>query len=451
MIRFVSDQTRDLVATLFNSLEERKVLYVVLRNYEGLPYEIGHDIDILVAEASVPRFRSILSEVASGLGWFFVQVQEQFAFQSFILATRDPSKDPERAVKIDVWSPITWRGIPYCNADTILAGKKRWNSRFPIPGPGSEAATLLLKELLQAGKIKTCYFERIQSLASADPDGFYEALDGIFDDRIVRFLLSSSQTGDWSALEGNYQKVRHNLIVRSSVRRPLRTILSKASFFLGHAADAARGRRQCLICLIGPDGSGKSTLSKGILDQCSDLFGTSLYFHGHFGYIPELTRILPRFLHAPSETLVLGRRKKNRAARVLMYLMMSYYAAGYGIGFALLSVKRKSSRLVVFDRYFYDYAIQDERISPDDRIFRILCQFVPKPDLIIWPSAPATIIHGRKPELPIAEIERQENACRTVIGVFPGGHAIENSGPVDAATVEVRRILLAAMKPWGSG
>jgi hypothetical protein len=59
----------ELVTSVFDSLNQSNVQYVVLRNYEKYPHEIGNDVDILLRPEDSDETRSIIRSVYHTLGF----------------------------------------------------------------------------------------------------------------------------------------------------------------------------------------------------------------------------------------------------------------------------------------------------------------------------------------------------------------------------------------------
>jgi len=67
------------------------------------------------------------------------------------------------------------------------------------------------------------------------------------------------------------------------------------------------------ICLIGPDGSGKYTVSSHLLENMKDLFEDIRYYHGHYQILPDLSRLLLiKQKNVKSKILPVKKKKKKR-------------------------------------------------------------------------------------------------------------------------------------------
>ena len=148
------------------------------------------------------------------------------------------------------------------------------------------------------------------------------------------------------------------------------------------------------VVVLGPDGSGKSTL----------------------------VRSLPGTLPLPVRTYYAGlygeRMRALTSTRVPGVALASQLAVAWA-AYASSSLQRRLGRVTVFDRYGYDALLAPEgsRSSRKRRIRRRLVgSLVPRPDLILILDAPAARLHGRKAEHDLESVERRRAAYRQLAG-----------------------------------
>lgn len=94
----------------------------------------------------------------------------------------------------------------------------------------------------------------------------------------------------------------------------------------------------------------------------------------------------------------------------------SYYLLDYSIGYLInywLKLHTKS-KVVIFDRYYYDNYIDQKRLrtSLPKWIIRLGEFFIHKPDLVICLGGDPKIIFERKPETSLDEVKRQTQALK---------------------------------------
>jgi len=175
--------------------------------------------------------------------------------------------------------------------------------------------------------------------------------------------------------------------------------------------------RGIFFILIGPDGSGKSTTANNLIEsEIKRFFQKKYYFHGHFPYLPEMKKIVSVFkknksLNTSSPEFNLS--KSFGTLRSMIYPI--YYGFNYFLGHFFIWKEKARAGLIIFDRYFYDYYLQSQFINCPRWLLRIIEKIIPKPDMIIFLKNKPEIIHSRKTELPIEEIQRQSYICEQIV------------------------------------
>jgi thymidylate kinase len=83
-----------------------------------------------------------------------------------------------------------------------------------------------------------------------------------------------------------------------------------------------------------------------------------------------------------------------------------------------LFIWRWRNRIVIGDRYFYDYYIQNGFNWRSTFYLDLLTYLIPKPDYTIYLKNTAEVVFSRKPEISIDEILRQIDLIETHKGKF---------------------------------
>jgi thymidylate kinase len=168
------------------------------------------------------------------------------------------------------------------------------------------------------------------------------------------------------------------------------------------------------IVLCGPDGCGKTTAGRGVIEQLSATFSREKGRHFHWkppvfsggrqaarGEVPDPHNEPPR-----------GR------ALSLFYFAAHWFEFFLG---AIVRIRPITVRggLVLIDRYYYDFFVDQKRYRLDvpQWLIRGGYRLLKKPDLVFVLDAPAEVLQARKKEVPLAETQRQrqaylELACR---------------------------------------
>ena len=159
-------------------------------------------------------------------------------------------------------------------------------------------------------------------------------------------------------------------------------------------------KRSLTIAVLGPDGSGKSTLIDEI--TCANLpFEEKYYFHLKPIYSKEANNENQRVdnphfypLYSPLKS----------------YLKLIYFLYQYNTGYRKNIVKLISrSSIIIFDRYYDDILADQKRYRYGGSIMiaKWIKRYIPKLDLYIILYAKPDVIFKRKKEVQYNELKRQ--------------------------------------------
>ena len=161
-----------------------------------------------------------------------------------------------------------------------------------------------------------------------------------------------------------------------------------------------------VIELVGPDGAGKSTLREAVENRV--LSGLPvLPLHHRPAILPARTRspVTDPHSHPPYGV--------GASIAKILYVYIDY-ALGW---VARLRPFVKHGGWVVLERGWWDMAVDPRRyrLRAGTWLIRLLGRTLPNPDLVIILEAEPRLLATRKRELPLAELEEQLEAWRTVL------------------------------------
>ena len=112
------------------------------------------------------------------------------------------------------------------------------------------------------------------------------------------------------------------------------------------------------ICLIGPDGVGKSSVSEGLVEHLtkSNFFRKVKIFHHRFDYVPQLGKYKFKKNKTSLKHNMINSRV-HRPLRTTIYLF--YYSIDYLFGWLEILKSKFRDEIIIMDRYFYDFYIQN--------------------------------------------------------------------------------------------
>lgn len=204
-----------------------------------------------------------------------------------------------------------------------------------------------------------------------------------------------------------------------------------------------------IIVILGPDGSGKSTIADMLISSLSgDRVLVQHYAH-RFGILPPLSIFLPsrKGLFVSGNDAISNEGpvydlKQNSPLKSLAYV--SWYGLDYLIGGVWLRLKNmvgEKKTVAIFARYFYDYYYQSNNRRLPDGIKRVIEYLVPQPRFIFFLDRDAQDIHDGKPELPVEEILNQQKIIVERMSKYPQFRVIDARGGADRTAKKICEVI----------
>ncbi|NUS38011.1 MAG: hypothetical protein HOQ02_03185 [Lysobacter sp.] len=186
-------------------------------------------------------------------------------------------------------------------------------------------------------------------------------------------------------------------------------------------------QRGIFVAILGPDGAGKSTLARGLLEAAPPWCASVQYQHVR-------PRLFGRRDEPDAHPHAHGRPGRFRTICKLGYLWLD-------CGFGYLLVTRPAlarGTLCVSDRCFHDLLVDPlrYRCAPLRLLPRLLARLLPLPDLLLVLDAPQATVLARKVELAPAEVERQRTAYRALASALPCGRVLDAAQPAETVLDE---------------
>jgi thymidylate kinase len=174
------------------------------------------------------------------------------------------------------------------------------------------------------------------------------------------------------------------------------------------------------IAVLGPDGSGKTTIIAKLVDSIYRNGGSAAVFHWR-----------PQFRRNGGPPIVVAEpHGKPMRSLVVSLLKLPYlwwkFTAGY---YTQVKPLLRSGNTVVFDRYFHDLLVDPARYRYNAPGFlaKCLAACIPKPDLWVVLDAPLEILRSRKQEVTKEETVRQRKAYVDLAGTLRNAVVVDSS------------------------
>ena len=405
--------------------------YAVLHGFDGV--QPGRDLDVLISRDEEQRALALAAEELDRLGYDIAWPPPLYGrrlvgfehnnwltgieihsvpgvrWRNVVFAAQPTNVEVRNGVKTDLWASF---------AKTVIA---------PLLAEGGAAAARFTREpaLDDKGRLVVC-----------------EALAAFTGGPLAERILAEWRTGDPTVMDQLAAKLRSAAARRAWKRYPWQSVV-------GFARQARRRlvRRfyPCapVVALVGPDGTGKSTVLRAIRMGPPSLFPEVVIRHWRPGLLPPIADLLRgRWRDSNNDQPIPPRRTPGH----LQWLRMIYYWFDYVLGSWFLDrADCALQRAVMYDRCVLDMIVDPLRFglssaSPGRWLWRL----TPKPDVVVLLCAEPATIRSRKVEMTETEIREQYVAWDTLRGEGLRIEKVDAGAPVHEVVDRVRQVTIQA-------
>jgi len=394
---------------VFDAFDRDGIAWCVLRGEDELERPPA-DVDILVARDDYDRARAVLAPLAFARVPAYGRGSHSF-FRAY-------DRDSDQWLMLDVVTELAYG--PWFSLATHAEGgcleRRRRRAGVNVLARADAFWTLLLHCLLDKGCIEPRYADRLGELAAAaspaDPLGEIVTGAAPRDWPAARFIQAAGH-GDWAALEAVAPRLGRRWRRRAAF--PVAWRVAAGSFArLAEKPAVWRYRRGISAALLGPDGTGKSTIARAAGERFC--FPAATVYMG----------------------LWAGDGREHRGAASLVVRALARPARVW-LRYLRARAHQLAGRAVIFDRYTYDAWLPPR--PPYARAkrlyFSLLARLCPAPDLVLLLDAPPGTILARKDEETPAEIAWQRDEFLKLGRRLPGLQVVDAARPRHEVTAEV--------------
>lgn len=405
---------------LLETLSKESSAYCILTGYEDLPDSFHSDIDFMVSPQDLERVPEWIAAIAGATGAkLFQTIQHEISARAFRLTAYESSQLV--FVQLDSCSDYRHYGRFWLKAEEVLAARRLHPRGFWIPSAAHEFLYYLIKRLNKRD-FRVVHGERLSLLYSEDPARCRLLLSRFWNEGRVQNICSMAEKRDWQPLIQDIDPFRRDMLGHPAEKFPARVASHWKNF--DHSIDRVFRPTGGWIAFIGPDGCGKSSVIEAIVNEFSPLFQQIRRFH-----------MRPSVLRGKTVQGAVVTDPHGKPARGSFASMakIAYLAADYLLGY-LVRVWPTTIRtkLVVFDRYFYDILVDPKRAryGGPKWFLKWIAAMLPQPELVILLNAPAEVLWSRKQEVAFEEVVRQQKAYLSLSESLKSVIVIDASQPL---------------------
>jgi thymidylate kinase len=292
----------------------------------------------------------------------------------------------------------------------------------------------VLANRVYKGKLEERHEQQLAQLWRNERDKCAHEIFRFFSSDSARMVADAAEVGDWSHVQRNIVMMRRELM-RNGV---MRQAGNYATRLLG--AQARRVARWITpksglhVVFLGPDGVGKSTVIDAVQNRVAEAFLCVNYKTFAGSILPNKPKKSPHALPPRSK-------------------FASFAKAGWWLWCYTVGYMRATwptlcrGGLAINHRYLVDAIVDPKRYrysGPTELLWSIW-QIVPKPDLIIFLDAPASVIWERKRETTLEETARQCEAYRAMAAKLSNARIVDTNQDVNKTIEQVAELILQTM------
>ena len=349
--------------------------YVVLRNEEDLfgNLQRGGDIDLLVEDLGLAE-RTLIHTLGAPIRVIRSSYVNGYSYDWG---------------HVDLLPTVEWRGACYLRTEAVLEGRQLSPRGRPVPRIAHEALISWFSSLLWGGFYKDRYAAAIRQAVDRDGSAFRQTLMQVAGKKLGLRLWQAAVDGHAETSGEWARSLRLAVWSRACLKSPVSTTQRCVAFVIG----ALRLRFEPpvpWIAILGPDGSGKSSLADEIVHR----FAACPY--GNVQAIHWPSRVMARAQDEP----VTESRESPSGGLIGSWKLLAL-AADWLICYWTRWVHlRAKGYILAFERTYFDVVVDHTRDSDGRRpwLGRALWSLLPKPDLVfVLDSEPDVPSHHQRP------------------------------------------------------
>lgn len=433
----------NILNAIFDLMDEEFLdKYVVMNKYDEVPYKLPSDLDMSVTPRDFVRLDGLMTHVAQRSGLLLVQkIWHGYQKCAYVFT---PAAPTERfRLQLDFFTDFSVKRTPRLIAWQEIQRSTRQYGRFTVPDYPVEYVFLVMRRVFK-DDFDVEHVQAVRLPFAQDEARCRSRAAQVFPEPLCEQLNALVAAGDAVALRvlrpALWQELR-----RYSKRQTSMAFTVKFWFNeLRRFCFRARYPVGMCVALLSPDGGGKSTVFERMAETCwGSFYGIEkMYFRPHLFRNPGMLNPLHPVPEAADNPDPHGRKPNGLVKSLVRYF---YYNLDYVLGYNV-KVRKKcvQKKLVVFDRYYYDYFVDLQRYQYSFPRFvpKMFAWMIPTPDIIFVLEGTPEVLYARKKELPVEEIARQTKAYHAIVERYKNAVAVDVDRPIEDVVSQVTRTVI---------
>ena len=390
----------------FFNLINIKFEYVVMRNAQELPFNnYSNDIDILIKESDYKNFEFEMNQIFVKNGFERVERTSFHGIECYTFY--NIQNDKPFSVKIDLFFRYEGGGVIYYEFEDVIKFKTKNSNGIFIFNAKTESYLTVLKTFAAGGKPKEEYLKGFLEENNATISELLYKCPSI---TLKNYIVELIETEQCPKIISR-RKIVTETLWSNLIKDPFKSAGSVLYHFKTETIRAFH--KQYMIVLVGPDGSGKTTLIENLIEESKTIFRSKperfQVFHHRPHVLPNIAQIFKKELNEKEEfNLNFNPHSAKQSNQFISFIKLLYYVLDYVLGYFIKLIPlQRESKFIIFDRYYYDFIVDQKRsaISVNRNLAIWLYKiFIPKPNKVFFIKVEPVAAHKRKKELSIEAI-----------------------------------------------
>lgn len=428
---------------VFDSLRRSAICFCVLRWCPD-EWEQGMDVDIVVDHARLNEALSIIERVAGESSGVIINVNSYGVRRHVIVGLPDNDDGRSRFIEFDLQTYVVEGDLLLVSAAEILSDL-RLEDGVPVPALRLDAALLIFRSILRRKDFKESWWRVVQQAALDAPCDLRSVLSGLIGVEMAERVVSLTKSANKPALLALREDLVH-----------ARLLSAPASAFPEGGALAGRLLKRVrwllrppgtLVCFVGPDGAGKTTIAKQVARALQRAPYPVRYLYCGKGGVAGGPEVSSGPLKLGAALIDLAKKLIKPRSGVMKTLWTTcalLRCLPRELWLYVRDIRPVLARngIVLADRYYFDLFANVWQELPDWLATGLL-QRMPRPDLTVHLVNRPEIVFSRKAERSIEEIEKCMKRLRAVGSRMPNWREIPTDEPVEQVAWSVIRDVMA--------
>ena len=415
------DVLKDFYLILFSTLNRLNINYCIVgRSFSNFENDHNGDIDIVVSKKDIKKIEEILIELTTNTQFYLVQnIQHEINSNYYVIF--DEKNSLTNLTRIDICADYICNNRIILKSNFLLKKRKKItlnNVDIYIANNSRNFVYYLIKKIIKKSiNPNECFF--LNNLYKGNENECNSFLLELFSPKIIELVNKIINSNE--LILNNIQIIKYKNYLKSDnlFHFTLINFLNIKRLF-----KRFRNPTGISIAVLGPDGSGKSTLIKNLRMELE-----------HIGRKHKVVHFWPNKELNINEDKVNFSPHSSKPYNIYLSVMkLVYIFLRYEIEtFFINKFQRIKSTIIWFDRHYIDLLVDPRRYKLQNVIWltKIFMNFVRKPDILFIVDVNPKIVRSRVNEVSYEENQRQFYSYRKISNNFDstlldGNSTIEN-------------------------